>query len=171
MFSYVIHSWKEADCQKHNLSQEISQEFVEEDPENSDSLFEDAHLTPSAGAQHRNSDSAEGNVFMLTEFHEYLTNKDIHVIHLIVSLSPAQLLFRQILLSSPSLPSSETEGWFLIQSAVQWQHNRRSKKEPHMAVLMPVSGWQSRNSKKGGFTGMWTPHSALDGLLGWRVPI
>ncbi len=40
--------------------------FVDEAPENSESLFEDAHLTPGPGVQQHNSDSAEGNVFMLT---------------------------------------------------------------------------------------------------------
>ncbi|XP_048054092.1 E3 ubiquitin-protein ligase RNF135 [Megalobrama amblycephala] len=40
-------------------TEDSSQEFVEEDPENSDSLFEDARPTPSAGAQHHNSDCAE----------------------------------------------------------------------------------------------------------------
>ncbi|KAF4112124.1 E3 ubiquitin-protein ligase RNF135 [Onychostoma macrolepis] len=39
--------------------EESSQEFVEEAPENSESLFEDAHLTPSAVVQQHNSDSAE----------------------------------------------------------------------------------------------------------------
>ncbi|XP_052455312.1 E3 ubiquitin/ISG15 ligase TRIM25 [Carassius gibelio] len=42
--------------------EESSQEFVDEAPENSESLFEDAHLTPSAGAQQRNRDSAEAGL-------------------------------------------------------------------------------------------------------------
>lgn len=52
--------WKEADCQKSNLSQESSQEFVEEDPVY---LSEDADR---AGERQHNSDGAEGNIFMLT---------------------------------------------------------------------------------------------------------
>lgn len=66
IFTYIVITyWKEL-IVKHDLSQESSQEFVEEAPENSEYLFEDAHLNPSAGAQQRNRDIAEGYVFMLT---------------------------------------------------------------------------------------------------------
>ncbi|XP_016136675.1 E3 ubiquitin/ISG15 ligase TRIM25 [Sinocyclocheilus grahami] len=58
--------------------EESSQEFVEEAPENSESLFEDAHLTPSAGAQQRNRDSAEAGLhaeFVELSFSPQLGNK------------------------------------------------------------------------------------------------
>ncbi|XP_059417087.1 E3 ubiquitin/ISG15 ligase TRIM25 [Carassius carassius] len=58
---FITHG-KELIIKKHDLSQESSQEFVEEASENSESLFEDAHLTPSAGAQQRNRDSAEAGL-------------------------------------------------------------------------------------------------------------
>lgn len=88
-----------------------------------------------------------------------------------VNVSPSQLLFMQSSLSFPFLPSWETDGCFFTQRAVQWKYNRAAKQEHHTGVLMPVSGWRSRNLKKDGYTGMWKPHSALHGLLVWRIPV
>ncbi|KAL0190919.1 hypothetical protein M9458_013617, partial [Cirrhinus mrigala] len=58
------------------------------------------------------------------------------------------MLLMQSLLSFPFLPSLETDGCFLTQRTVQSKHNRGTKLEHHTGVLMPVSGWQSRNSEK-----------------------
>lgn len=58
--------------------EESSQEFVDEAPENSESLFEDAHLTPSAGAQQLNRDSAEAGLhaeFVELSFSSQLGNR------------------------------------------------------------------------------------------------
>ncbi|KAL1272965.1 hypothetical protein QQF64_028827 [Cirrhinus molitorella] len=58
--------------------EESSQEFVEEAPENSESLFEDADLTPSAGAQYCSRDSAEASPhaeFVELSFSPKLGNK------------------------------------------------------------------------------------------------